>query len=57
MDRYGLLHRIPRPPTPPATVNTSVDGYFPPGSSGRPSISNEARVSEDIKSERAPVHA
>lgn len=27
--RYGLLHRIPRPPTPPTTV-FSADGYFSP---------------------------
>jgi hypothetical protein len=29
MARYGLLHRIPRPATPPATV-FSADGYFSP---------------------------
>ena len=42
--RYGLLHRIPRPATPPVTV-FSADGYFSPESntvsangSGRASI-------------------
>ena len=49
--RYGLLHRIPRPATPPATV-FSADGYFSPESntvSGRPSSDTSRTNGEAAK--------
>jgi hypothetical protein len=54
MDRYGLLHRIPRPATPPATV-FSADGYFSTNVnsvSGRASIDSVVRNGENGEMER-----
>lgn len=55
IDRYGLLHRIPRPATPPATV-FSADGYFSTdvnSVSGRASIDSVVRNGENGEMERS----
>ena len=57
---YGLLHRIPRPPTPPETV-FAADGYFaeevqPPNSGGTGLPGVEPVLSPSQVELRVPTH-